>query len=275
MSNGICIRHSRARLPSDVARSVEEIRADRGSPGLSARQMDEYLDGLGALAEGCTEADVEEFFRGLVFPELLDPTYGSLAGLGCADSALLPLHLVPDDPESRFVVSQPRPSLLYGFSKDPRDGAFTPAHVSIVESLHPRGASPSPAFPFLAILFKAVGGTQGDLWVATDQCAGASAACLNAVDLLNKQLRDRGSEGVGSICFSVAMDNNVAQLYVSWKEGDAKYWVQRVDDFLLSNPDHFTSLRSRVRNILDWAKRTHLEKIRRALDVLEQTGRHG
>ncbi|KAK0723851.1 hypothetical protein B0T21DRAFT_372602, partial [Apiosordaria backusii] len=47
-----------------------------------------------------------------------------------------------------------------------------------------------------------------------------------------------------------AMDNNVAQLYISWKEGDLNYYLQRVDAFLLSSPEHFKNFRNQVRDIL-------------------------
>lgn len=61
-------------------------------------------------------------------------------------------------------------------------------------------------FPFFAIEFKAAGGTRGDLWVATNQCAGTSSACLNAVERLNSLLpKYPGIQHVDNLSYSVAM----------------------------------------------------------------------
>ncbi len=69
------------------------------------------------------------------------------------------------------------------------------------------------------------------------------------------------------------MDNNTAQLYISWKEDDLSYYLQRVDAFLLSRPEDFKSFRKQVRNILDWGKDTRLNQIRDALDIILEENR--
>ncbi|KAF1960523.1 hypothetical protein CC80DRAFT_513381 [Byssothecium circinans] len=144
-----------------------------------------------------------------------------------------------------------------------------------VSGLHPQNAWFAEAttqglrFPFFAIEFKAAGGSRGDLWVATNQCAGASSACLNAVDRLNTLLQKTGSEQrVDNLSYSIAVDNSTAQLYISWKEANLNYYLQRVDAFLLSCPEHFREFRKQVRNILDWGKDTRLPQIKDALDII-------
>jgi hypothetical protein len=142
--------------------------------------------------------------------------------------------------------------------------------------LHPRNPDYPIAtlqgirFPFFSIEFKAAGGTRGDLWVAANQCAGASSACVNAVERLNSLLQEYDNihvQSVDNVIYSIAVDNNTAQLYVSWKD-NLNYFVQQVDAFLLWSPDHFKDFRKKVRNILDWGKDKRLKQIGDALDAI-------
>lgn len=258
---------------------LRKIRAERDSPGPSSEQIDKYLDELGILAEGCTEADVEEFLRDSVFPKPSDLAYGRSAGLGSSKSTLMSSHLIPNNPESQFRVSSPKPDLLYGYSGALRDGAFTQSQFLAQESLHPRNARFVEAtiqglrFPFFAIEFKAAGGTRGDLWVATNQCAGASSACLTAVDQLNTSLQHQSVQPIDKLSYCIAVDNDTAQLYISWKEDGLNFYLQRVDAFLLSRPEDFKSFRKQVRYILDWGKNTRLTQIKDALDTILEENR--
>lgn len=280
-SNGIHILDSRASLPNHISGHVEGLRAERDSPGPSSEQMDGYLDRLDTLARGCDEAQVTKFLDDTVFPDPdVDATYGRLAGLGSAKSSLISSHLLPNNPESPFRVSGPKPDLLYGYSGALKDGAFTQPQFLAQTRLHPQNARSAEAttqglrFPFFAIEFKAAGGTRGDLWVATNQCAGASSACLAAVDQLNTSLRDHQSvQRVDNLSYCIAVDNNTAQLYISWQEDGLNYYLQRVDAFLLSKPEDFKSFRKQVRNILDWGKDTRLTQIRGALDIILEENR--
>ncbi len=78
-------------------------------------------------------------------------------------------HLIPNNRESPFRVSGPKPDLLYGYSGALRDGAFTQPQFLAQTSLHPRNSWLTEAttqglrFPFFAIEFKAAGSTRGDL----------------------------------------------------------------------------------------------------------------
>jgi hypothetical protein len=186
--NNINIRHANTQLPGYVSSHIEALRAERDSPGPLSEQIDGYLDRLETLQRGCTEADVEELFKDTVFPKNSDPTYGHLTGLESSRSSLMASHLVPNNPESPFRVSQPKPDLLYGYSGDPGDGAFTQSQFLAQASLHPQNARFAEAttqglrFPFFPIEFKAAGGTQGDLWVATNQCAAPTGPRRNAFE---------------------------------------------------------------------------------------------
>ncbi len=244
--------------------------------------MERVVGQLDALAKGCDEDDVAAFLNDTVFPSTAtDASYGPTTGLSSSSSALMSQHLVPNNPESLVKVTQPKPDKLYGYSGEP-DGAFTQLQMLAQSMLHPRISDYASAtaqglrFPFFAIEFKASGGTRGDLWVATNQCAGASAACLNAVHQLNYSLRQyqNAQRGVGNeqlvdnLSFCIAVDNNSAQLYISWKEDELKYYMQQIDAFLLWSPEHFQRFRKQVRNILDWGKNTRLKQIRDSLDII-------
>ncbi|KAI1149631.1 hypothetical protein F4825DRAFT_468843 [Nemania diffusa] len=275
-SNGIRIRDSGHQLPDYISSHIETLRTKQGnSPDLSREQMAGYSASLDMLERGCSEADVKRFLEDAVFPKASDLAYGPSTCLETARSSLMSSHLTPNKLESPFRVTQPKPDLLYGYSSHPEDGAFTEAQLLAQTGLHPQNARFAEAttrglrFPFLAIEFKAAGGTRGDLWVATNQCAGASSACLNAIDRLNTSLPNHPSvQRVDNLSYSIAVNNNMAQLYISWKGDDLKFYLQRVGAFLLSDPEHFKSFRKQVRNILDWGKDTRLTQIKDALDII-------
>ncbi|KAK3364801.1 hypothetical protein B0T24DRAFT_598132 [Lasiosphaeria ovina] len=79
--------------------------------------------------------------------------------------------------KSKSSVSGPRPDRLYGFP----NAAFTSEQVEKLSKLHGQipdyaQASKNVWYPFFVIEFKAAAGTNGNLWVAENQCAGGSAA---------------------------------------------------------------------------------------------------
>ncbi|PVH93676.1 hypothetical protein DM02DRAFT_541060 [Periconia macrospinosa] len=271
--NHIYVRRPDTQLPTTVSDYINDtLRAERDSPELSAEEMKGAMYRLSTLAEGCDEDDVAAFLSDTIFPDpKIDPVYGPAAGLMSSSSAPMSQHLIPADPASPYKVSQPKPDKLYGYSGN-TNRAFTQPQLLAQTTLHPQiplypaATSQGLRFPFFAIEFKAAGGTRGDLWVATNQCAGASSACLNAMDQLNASLR--GTQRIDNVCCCIAADNNTAQLYISWKEDDLNYYLQQVDAFLLWSPEHFRNFRKQVRNILGWGKDTRLQQIRDALDII-------
>jgi len=206
--NGIYIQGALAQLNDyisshvrDISSHDKELPPERDLPRPTRDEIYTYRLGLERLAEGCTEAAVERFVENSVFPSPSGPAYGWFEGLGSDQSCLMSSHLIPNNPESPFMVSIPKPDLLYGYSPKRVDRAFTEGQILTLTTLHPQnprfseGTAGGLRFPFLAIQFKAAGGmgTRGDLWVAANECAGASTACLNAIDQLNTLLRDHGS----------------------------------------------------------------------------------
>jgi hypothetical protein len=202
-------------------------------------------------------------------------------------------YLVPHNDESDFSVAQPKPDLLYGYSSDTQNGAFTQSQIltqttSLSVCLrHAHTSLQTLKYPFLTVQVKAAGGAGtkgGDLWSATNECAGASAACLEATGTLDAILLLAGiHEDVDSllVSYAIAVDNNVAQLYVAWVEElhalpwVRLYYLQRVDAFLLSRAEDFMGFRMQVRNILDWGKGARLKQIQGFLDALLVKHRKG
>ncbi|KAH7175724.1 hypothetical protein EDB81DRAFT_18086 [Dactylonectria macrodidyma] len=279
--NNIYIQHPAAPLLDVVSSHVDNtVRAKRDSPELSSDELKQAKYRLGALEDGCDEDDVVVFLNDIIFPDpKTDATYGPATGLASGSGALMSRHLVPVNLESMHRVSQPKPDKLYGYSWKVNQ-AFTQSQLLAQQMLHPRNPDYPAAtsnglrFPFFAIEFKAAGGTRGDLWVAANQCAGASSACLNAVSQLNTVLQEHWNvQRVDNISYCIAVDNKVAELYVSWKEDSSSYYLQRVDSFLLSRSEDLQNFRKQVRNILDWGKDARLTQIGDALDIILKENR--
>ncbi|KAK5656497.1 hypothetical protein OQA88_4474 [Cercophora sp. LCS_1] len=69
------------------------------------------------------------------------------------------------------------------------------------------------------------------------------------------------------------MNGTEARLYVSWKHNDLDYYMQKVDSFLLQEPQDYIEFRKHVKNIIDWGKDKRLKEIRESLDTLLEEGR--
>ena len=120
-------------------------------------------------------------------------------------------------------------------------------------------------FPFLIIELKSDDpGRTGSLWLATNQCLGAFASCLNITERLNHPLRQCKSDKVqliNSAVFIVAMSGTEARLFISWKHNEHDYYMQKVRSFALQDPGHLLEFREYVRNIIDWGKGSRLKDI--------------
>ncbi|KAK3360875.1 hypothetical protein B0T24DRAFT_540027 [Lasiosphaeria ovina] len=193
----------------------------------------------------------------------------------------LPRHLLPSNAGvadvPAFTLSRPRPDLTYGYP----DRAFTMNQRSILSRLHdqiPRYAQVTYDiwFPFFAVEFKAVPelAPRGSLWVAANQCATTSAACIRAIDQLDMRLGDAGyNKHIPNLCYSLALDHNLAQLYVSWgeiKKTRPAYYFQLVDSFSLLNPEQLIRLHRWMTAIFDWGYGERLSTIRLAVDYIQQ-----
>ncbi len=266
--NNIYMRSFYDEFPVDIAGLVDHVRKDRDSPGLSPDQVKQNTR-LERLEMGTGEPDVERYFHAHVFP---DPEPTDI--LQRTDRNPMAKHAVPDF-GSKLKVSTPVPDMLYGYN---RLGAF-PQQQAQLRSIGNEMVANTQGlvYPFFVIEFKADGpGGSGSMWVATNQCLGGSASCVNIAERLNRQLRqckNKKVRPIDSAAFSIAMNGTEARLYISWKHDELKYYTRKVDSFLLQKPNDYVEFRKYVRNIIDWGKDQRLKEIRDSLDGLLEENR--
>ena len=85
---------------------------------LLSKQINRYLNRLDTLVRGYKKADVERLLEDTVFPKDSDLSSGRRAGLESAKSSLMSSHLIPNNPEIPFRVSQPKPDQFYAYSAE-------------------------------------------------------------------------------------------------------------------------------------------------------------
>jgi hypothetical protein len=267
--NNIYMRSSREQYPEHIASLVDHVRMDRDSPGPSSDQVWQDM-GLENLEMGTGEADVEDYFRGKIFPKP-----APLDILKRIDRNPMAKKVVLDV-GSKLKVSTPCPDMLYGYNSL---GGFPQQQVQLRSMGNEMVANTQDLiYPFFVIEFKADGpGGSGSLWVATNQCLGGSTSCVNIAESLNRRLRQCKSkkvQAIDSAAFSIAMNGTEARLYVSWKHDELEYYTRKVDSFLLQKPKDYVEFRKYVRNIIDWGKEKRVNEIRDSLNSLLEESRH-
>ncbi|KAI0102470.1 hypothetical protein GGR51DRAFT_527478 [Nemania sp. FL0031] len=262
--NNIFMRPSYEELPDHIAKLVNDVRKGRDSPEPSLEQVrqDSKLDALSWAGAG--EPQVERYFSTHIFP---DPDIGE--SLQRTDRQPMAKRIVPQS-ESKLKLSNPVPDMLYGYNSTE---ALTTGQQDLFSSVGDTmmANSQGMVYPFLVVEFKGDGPSgAGSLWAATNQCIGGSVCCINVAESLNRQLKqyksDKGS--FNSAAFSIAMSGTEARLFISWKHNELKYYMARVEAFLLQRPDNYLEFRRYVRNIFDWGKNKRLEEIRDSLDTI-------
>ena len=267
-ANNIYLRHPCEQFPKHVTSLVGHVGRDRDSPGPSLDQVRQDTD-LYDLGMGGAEPKVEKYFQTNIFP---DPK--SWDSLQRTDRLPMAKRAVPEV-GSNLKVSGPVPDMLYGYN---RHGAFPQQQAQLISmGTEIVANSQDLIYPFFAIEFKGDGPSgDGSLWVATNQCLGGSASCVNIADRLNRQLRECNNEEVkpiDSAAFSIAMNGTEARLYISWKHDELKYYMRSVKSFLLQEPEQYVTFRKYVRNIIDWGQGKRLKQIRDSLDSLLEENR--
>ncbi|KFH41756.1 hypothetical protein ACRE_075200 [Hapsidospora chrysogenum ATCC 11550] len=268
-ANNVHLRSSRTQLPDSVADLVGHMRRDRNSPGPSHDQVLQDMS-LEALQMGATEADVGRYFQTNVFP-----APGPEDTLQCSLRQPMVGHAVPSTAGSSHKISTPVPDMFYGYNW----AQTFPQQQAQLASMGTGGLGNNQqlAYPFFVIELKGEGPSGGSkLWVATNQCLGASASCINIAERLRRSLAECQSDEIREIdtaTFSIAMSGTEARLYVSWKHDALNYYMKNVKSFLLQDPDHYIEFRKYVRNIIDWGKGGRLEAICESLDILLEENR--
>ncbi|KAI1147879.1 hypothetical protein F4825DRAFT_436020 [Nemania diffusa] len=265
--NHVYMRPRYEPFPEHIANVVDYARKKRDSLGPSPDDVyqDTALDAL--ERRGLDEPEVEDYFRDRVFPKP-----GEEDDLRRSDRQPMSRHVVPNV-GPQFRVSNPIPDMLYGYGRHHAFPGQQTQLISMGNEMNGTANNQSLMYPFFVIEFK---GNGEDLWVATNQCLGGSASCINIAERLNDQLRKCKSskvKPVDSTAFSIAMNGTEARLYVSWKHSDLDYYMQKVKSFLLQDPEHYIEFRKHVKNIIDWGKDKRLKEIRESLDTLLEESR--
>ncbi|KAF4450195.1 hypothetical protein F53441_6629 [Fusarium austroafricanum] len=231
----------------------EQASIDRDSPGptLDEGWRDKKLEELGM---GATAQEVENYFHARIFP-------GGEPGdsLKRSDRQPMAKHTTPNT-GSGFKVSTPVPDMLYGYQEE----AFARQQQTQLISVGTEMMANDQAliYPFFVIEFQGEGPCgPANLWVATNQCPGGSASCINTVENFNRRLRQCKSLicPIDSAAFSIAMNGTEARLYISWKQSEVDYYTANVQNFLLQNPEQYLKFRKYVHNIIDWGRGGRLE----------------
>ncbi|KAI9799412.1 MAG: hypothetical protein M1825_004512 [Sarcosagium campestre] len=267
--NNIYMRSSREQFPAHIANLVDNIRLDRNSPDPSLDQVWQDLD-LENLELGAPQPEVEDYFKVNIFgkPKIIDI-------LKRIDRNPMVKNAVPDV-GSKLKVSTPVPDMIFGYN---RNEAFAQQQTQLLSMGNEMVANTQDVlYPFFVIEFKADGpGVSGSMWVATNQCLGGSTSCVSIAERLNQRLRQCKNEEIlpiDSAAFSIAMNGTEARLYVSWKHDELKYYMRKVDSFLLQRPKDYMEFRKHVLNIMDWGKDVRLKEIQTSLDsLLEEENR--
>lgn len=262
-ANNVYLQHPCDLLPEGIANLVDGIRRNRDSPEPSLREIrqDRHLHDL---SMGAAEAEVEQYFHAHIFPSTESSDI-----LKRSDRQPMAKYAVPNF-RSKYRISTPAPDMLYGYN---RRVAFPQQQAQLLSMGSKLVANNQGLVcPFFAIEFQGDGPSgAGGLWVATNQCLGASSACVNIAEMLNQQLRRQCGNGsiepIDSTAFSVAMTGTEARLYISWEQNELDYFTTMIDSFQLPKPRDYLEFRKYVRNIIDWGKDRRL-KIQESLDRL-------
>jgi hypothetical protein len=261
-SNNIYFDDLGEKFSDNVVNLVDYVRRGCESPGPSPAEVRQDT-ALKALEVGTGESDVYEYFRTNIFPHP-----HSTESLKRSDRQPMSKHAISNT-GSRLRVSNPVPDMVYGYNRR----AFSEQRTQLISMGDTVVANTGDLiFPFFIIEFIGDGpGGCSSLWVATNQCLGGSAACINIAERLNRQLKHCNDERImpiNSAAFSIAMSGTEARLYISWKHNGLHYYTQHIQSFLLQEPEHYIDLRKWVRNILDWGKDLRLKEIQISLDIL-------
>ncbi|EPE07730.1 hypothetical protein F503_00452 [Ophiostoma piceae UAMH 11346] len=255
--------------PDNIAQLLRDNARERPSPSPSETEI-QMDDTLHDLKEFTAEFRVEEFFKGsngiLYVPAKQDVLQ--------RDSRLqLKREAVPSNPQANSNIATPVPDTVYGY-KHAR--AFTLEHMIQLEKIPGVGPANGQSlyFPFFVVEFK---GHSGSMSAATSQCMGGSASCVTLAENLNSHIqrlrqahRTCNLADIETAAYSLAVNGSEAKLYVTWKQEDGSFKMQKVSVHHIQEPGQYIELRKKVRNLLDWGRTARLRQIHELLDYIRE-----
>lgn len=248
-------------FPEYIEELVRFVSSDRDSPG-PPPDLTTQINDVHDLVTGSSKFDVKTYFHKGIFPNL------PKSDLKLVESFPMSREAVPNV-GSKLRVSTPVPDILYGYERGIEFSQQQQAQL-IEMGTEMIANSHDAIYPFFVIEFKGDGpGGTGSMWVATNQCLGGAASCVKIAESLNRRLEDEEFQPINSAAFSVAMNGEIARLYISWLHDDGlTYYMKSVAHFALENPVAHLMFQKYVLNIIDWGKGKRLKEIRDSLDRL-------
>lgn len=270
-NHGVILDRSGGSIPESVREYAQSLlEAQRSSPGLKDEELSSALRTVVGLENADEETTSRELNTTSLFPRAANYDWKIAVG----GSVPLDRTALPHAFGRNFLpIVQPKPDYQYGYPH----ASFNADEAEVMEHRRLRDyARPSSAafWPFFFIELKSVshGGTH---WVAENQNAGSGAHCVNSMKTLMNYTKDneKRTNILNSLAFSCIADVYSASLWVHWHEaGDSSRFISsKVKSYQMDNKEDFQSLRSGIRNIIDYGIDKRLPAIKQALrDVLSQ-----
>ena len=265
--NGIVIQHNS--IPDDVQAAVNSILA-KNSEDSSLSEADAHRITVYAHdVESASASAVASILGQELFPR--PPRTGT--SLAAVERLAFDTDAMPQAPPIKglsFIHPagvNPRPDLLYGFGHQAFSAAQDSAQNSVdLRSGHLLSRTALDLYwGFFTVEFVAQA-TGGTMWIATNQCAGGSAACVNALHQMFKLAKGAPCARPDSMCFSMAVDGQMAYLHVTWFDSGS-FICNRIRYYVLFKKEGVRDLKRDVESIIQWGISARLTAVRGALDT--------
>ncbi|KAK7992334.1 hypothetical protein PG988_001128 [Apiospora saccharicola] len=276
--NGIFLHAPGETPPESVSALCDAVlkACDTAEPSADVRAS--FQDYISGTWDNWTKWNLRFELMRLAYPDC----YRIYAGiLYCALDDAFPRSCVPGGSlATKNRVAIPQPSIAYAYDVISRN--FTLAQQLVGRRMRPPMNSSNPhgrwAFPFLLTEVTIQGPAhyqRGGLWAATNRCMGGGAACVGAINSLNRLLRQYdGAPKVNNAVFSVATDQSYGELYVSWSsESGRRYYMRRIGMYALGREDGLAEFRRHIHGICDWGNGQRRKEIRSALRFIVKKDR--
>lgn len=288
--NGINILNATAPLSAELAAEAHNTRRRRDSPGLSD-QLAAEICGQILMRGDDEESSVEGLLpeKGILPRDRRDDPRSHqhlryIRRMPYSKAFPLPKAIKPNDfaeeaQSNTQSIVIPSPDIAYGYTLEGFNSNQRFALGCTIRGVDlDRLSMPAKDlfWPFLVVEFKALP-TGGNIYWATNQCAGGGAVSVKATQTLfalASQFCEGFSDPMEAVAYSAAIDGELAIMYMHWFD-DGQYYMERINIYLLSRPAELIQFRKQVRNILDWAFSTRLDMIKSALDVVSTSGHKG
>lgn len=265
-----------------IERAREIISRPRNSPEMSEDAFNQLVTTQKKIRNHGEGELVNHIVRS-VMPFFAEPTNSDLernlsqvwyncVPLPVACSKQLPLTKQVPGPK-QLALPRPKPDLTFGYSKPAfNDEQLVAIDLLVHDELGTSYAVPDSClhFPFLTVEFKSQA-TNGTLYVATNQVAGAGAIAMQGyLELMSRSFGSDSLDFNEPSFFSMTMDHKVANVNIHWirklADGQYSFHVDELSAHFMNNIDHVRGLVRAIKNILDEYSDVRLNKLHAALD---------